>query len=115
MRLSALHLVPYGLHEVGLAHANAPVQEERVIGLRRALRNRLAGGMSELVSAANDESVEGVTRIQLRGAVPIKASLRGGKRRRWSRAGIHLNGCRESAVMADRGRGRIVFGCDELN
>ena len=72
-----LDLVADGLHQVGLAHTDAAVQEERVVGLRRTFRDRLAGGVRELVAAADDEGVEGVARIQLRCAVPVEAGLRG--------------------------------------
>ena len=70
-----LDLVPDGLHQVGLAHADAAIEEQRVVGLRRTLGDRLAGGVGELVAAADHERVEGVARIQLRGAVPVKARL----------------------------------------
>jgi hypothetical protein len=64
-----------GLHEVGLAHADAAIEEERVVGLGRAFRNGLASGVGKLVAAANDESVEGVTRVELGGAIPIETCL----------------------------------------
>ena len=71
-----LDLVADGLHQVGLAHADAAVEEERVVGFRRTFGDRLAGGVGELIAAADDECVEGVARIQLRRAVPVEACLR---------------------------------------
>ena len=70
-----LDLVPDGLHQVGLAHADATVQEQRVVGLGRSFRDCARGGMRELVARADDESVEGVLGIQLRRAVPVEALL----------------------------------------
>ena len=87
--LPALDLVADGLHQVGLAHADAAVEEERVVGLGRTLRHRLAGGVGELVAAADHEGVKGVARIQLRGAVPVKTSLRLG-------GGVGSGRCAES-------------------
>ncbi len=84
--LAALDLVTDGLHQVGLAHADAAIQEERVVGFRRTFGHRLAGGVRELVAAADDEGVKGVARIQLRRAVPIKARL-GGMRTGWEPGG----------------------------
>ena len=84
--MAALDLVADGLHQVGLAHADAAIQEERVVGLRRTLRDRLAGGVGELVAAADDEGVEGVARIQLRRAVPVEARL--AKHATWRRSQV---------------------------
>src|SRR5207248_9001388 len=77
LRLALLDLMPDGLHEVGLAHADAAIEEERVIGLRWPLRDGLARCVRKLISAADDESVEGVARIQLRSAIPVESRLRG--------------------------------------
>ena len=38
--LTALHVVADGVHQVGLAHADAAVEEERVVGLARGARRR---------------------------------------------------------------------------
>jgi hypothetical protein len=81
LRLATLDFVSDGLHEVRLAHADAAIEEERVVGFGRTLGDGLAGGVGELVAGADDESVEGVARIQLRGAIPIEAGLG------WSRGG----------------------------
>ena len=35
--LPALHLVADGVHQVGLAHSHAAVEEERIVGARGAL------------------------------------------------------------------------------
>ncbi len=58
VRLAALHVVADGVHQVGLAHADAAVEEERVVGLGGALGDGLRGGHGELVAAADDEGVE---------------------------------------------------------
>ena len=105
--LAALDLVADGVHQVGLAHADAAVEEERVVGLGRTLRDRLAGGVGELVAAADDEGVEGVARIQLRGAVPVEPGL--GTRRGSGQVGG------EPAIVTDGRGGRVVFRGDELH
>ena len=76
LRHAPLDLVPDGLHQVGLAHADAAIQEERVIGLRGTLSHGLARRVSKLIAAADHERVKGVARIQLRRAIPIEARLR---------------------------------------
>ncbi len=105
-----LDLVADGLHEMGLAHTDAAVEEERVVGLRGTLRDRLAGGVGKLIAAADDEGVEGVAWVQLCRAVPIETRLRGlsdGNRREHERppswrtgvaAGSSL-GCHELHVL----------------
>ncbi len=98
-----------GLHQVGLAHSDPAVEEERVVGLRRTLRNRLAGGVGELIAAANDESIKGVAGIQLCGTVPIEARLRN------MEAGSSLRGGRKPAVVPHGSRSRIIVGSDELH
>ena len=75
LRRAALDLVADRLHQVSLAHADAAVEEERVVGLGRALGHGLAGGVGKLVAAADDERVEGVARIQLRCAIPVEPRL----------------------------------------
>jgi hypothetical protein len=61
------------LHQVGLAHSDATIKEERVVRLRGAFRNCLTRGVGELISAADDKRVEGVPRVELRRPVPIEA------------------------------------------
>src|SRR5437867_13381977 len=88
--------MPDGLHQVSLAHANAAVEEKRVIGLRWTLCNRSASRMGILVYAADDESVESVARVQLRGTVPVETGLRGmatGRRGVRGEVAIMPNGC----------------------
>ena len=48
-------LVADGVHQVGLAEADAAVQEERVVGVARALGDRQAGRMGQPVGRADDE------------------------------------------------------------
>ena len=68
-------LVPDGLHQVGLAHSDAAVQEERVVGLGRTLCHGLARRVRELIAAADHEGIKRVARIQLCCSVPIEPSL----------------------------------------
>ena len=56
-----------GLHQVGFAHAHAAIEEERVVGLGWTLGHRLRRGMGELIARADDESIEGVAGVELRG------------------------------------------------
>ncbi len=106
--LAPLHLMPDGLHEMGFAHAHAAIQEQRVVGFGGTLGHGLAGGVGELVAAADDEGVEGVAGIQLRGAIPIKTGLGGG-------AGGGCRNRREAAIMFHRGGGGIVLRRDEFH
>ena len=48
-------LVADGVHQVGLAEADAAVQEERVVGVAGALRDGQARGVGEPVGRADDE------------------------------------------------------------
>ena len=45
-----------GVHQVGLAHPDAAVDEQRVVAARRSGRDRLRGGVRELVAGADHES-----------------------------------------------------------
>ena len=76
LRHAPLDLVSDGLHQVRLAHANAAIEEQRVVGFRWTLGHGLACRMSKLVAAADHEGIKGVARIQLRRAIPIKPRLR---------------------------------------
>ena len=58
-------LVADGMHQVGLAEAHAAVQEERVVGVARALRDRQARGVGEAVGRPDDEVREGVARVDV--------------------------------------------------
>src|SRR5439155_1464517 len=76
--------------------------------LRWTLCNSSASRMGNLVSAADDESVESVARVQLRGTVPVETGLRGmatGRRKVRGEAAIMPNGC----------GGRIIFRSDEFH
>jgi len=53
------------VHQVGLAHAHAAVEEERVISLGRLLGDRARGCMRKLIGFADDKAVEGIARVQL--------------------------------------------------
>ena len=68
-------LVADGLHQVGLAHADAAVQEQRVVGLGGAFRHRAGGSVGKLIAGADDEVVEGVLGIELSRSVPVEALL----------------------------------------
>ena len=59
-----------GVHQVGLAQAHAAVQEERVVGVPRTLRDREGGGMGEPVRRSHDEVAEAVARVQVDGVAP---------------------------------------------
>ena len=54
------HIVPDRVHQVRLAEPHPTVNEQRIVGARGGLGDGAAGGMRELVRAANDEGVEGV-------------------------------------------------------
>ena len=58
------------VHQVGLAEADAAVQEERVVGVARALRHRQAGRVGQAVGRPDDEVREGVARVDGRPARP---------------------------------------------
>src|SRR6185437_1293731 len=113
LRLAAFDLMPDGLHEMSLAHADSAIEEERVVGLGGPLGHGQRGGVSKLVAGADHESIEGVARVKLSGSVPIKARLvsqTGGSMR--LRSG---SGCRQPAVMANRGGRGIVVGSYKLD
>ena len=59
-----LEAVADGLHEVGLAEADAAVDEEGVIDARAGFGDGLGGGMGEAVGLADDEIVEGVVAVE---------------------------------------------------
>ncbi len=104
----ALHLMPDGLHQVGLAHAHAAIEEQRIVGLRGPLGHGQRGGMRELVAVADHEGIERVLGVQLRRAVEVEARLlRAGARRRAVNPPLWRN-------ARDRGR-RRAFGDHELH
>ena len=57
------------LHQMRLAEADAAVDEERVVGFGRRLRDREAGGVRDLVVRPDDERLESVARIQARASL----------------------------------------------
>ena len=117
LRRAALDFVTDGLHEMGFAHADAAVEEERIVGFRRTLGDGLAGGMGELVAAADDEGVEGIAGVELGGAIPIEAGLgwMQGREGCLRTRSCVLNGTRQAAVVANGRIRRIVVGGHELD
>src|SRR5260370_39470805 len=109
---------------MGLAHAAVDVEEERVVSLGGPLGDSLGRGHGELVAASNDEGVELVAGVQLRGGAPVKPRLLG----HWAGdCSLHLvaraslagralamagHGC-EAAVFAHLGRGRVLLRSGE--
>src|SRR5437868_1940309 len=93
---------------MSLAHADAAIKEQRVIGFGRTLRHRLTSRLCELISAANDECVKGITRVQLCRTIPIEARLR------------YMTGCgccmsRQTTIMPHRRGCWVILGGDELH
>ena len=54
------------MHQMGLAEADAAIEEQRVEGHGARLGDALGGGMGELVGLADDEILEGEARIERR-------------------------------------------------
>ena len=117
----AVDLVADRLQEVGLAEADAAVDEQRVPARRRGVRHHAGRRVRELVGRSDDELVEGVARDQLgrRRAPPAAAAIarsrRSGRRRgvrppRPRRSSDHLEVDRERPlrarlqVLEDRGQ-----------
>src|SRR6266404_2172045 len=61
-RIEACHLVTDGVQEMRLAETDTAVDEERIVGLRWELGDRMASRLSKLVRIADDECVERVAR-----------------------------------------------------
>jgi len=59
------HLVPDRVHQVGLAEAHAAVQEERVVGMPRALGHGERRRVGEPVGRPDDEVRERVARVEV--------------------------------------------------
>src|SRR6266404_1405504 len=100
----ALYLLANRLHQMSLAHADAAVQEERVICLRGLSSYRLRSRMSELIARADHKISEGVLLVELRGGVPIETRLRGARSR--GRRSSAARGC-IGGVSAGRSKGAI--------
>ena len=62
------HVLSDRMHQVRLPKTHAAIDEQRVVGPRRRLRDRATGGVSELIGRADDERVERVSRIEARRA-----------------------------------------------
>ena len=90
------HLVADGVHQVGLAEADAAVQEERVVGVAGALGDRQARGVGEAVGRPDDEVGERVARVEVgRAALAadagrLEADVLAGRRRARPRLGVCL-------------------------
>ena len=65
------HVLPDRVHQVCLAESHTAVDEQRVVGPRRRFRDRPAGRVRKLVGRADDERVEGVSRIEARRACHV--------------------------------------------
>ena len=59
-----LHRVADGVHEMGLAQAHAPIEEQGIIGMARGLGHRLGGGVGYPVGVAHHEGIEGIPGVQ---------------------------------------------------
>ena len=70
-------LVRDRVHQVGLAEADAAVEEERVVGARGRFRDRARGGVRELVRGADDEVLEGEARVAGARAARTRRARRG--------------------------------------
>ena len=62
--------VPDGVHQVGLAQADPAVDEERVVALPGIGPGGDARGVGELVGGSDDEVVEAVLGVEVRGGAP---------------------------------------------
>ena len=94
-RVAGQHFVPDGVEKVGLAQADAAVDEERVIAVAGAVRDGEAGGVGELVPRADDEPVEGVPAVERRVGPPV--------------ADRRILGGLEELRGGDRGRQRLLL------
>ena len=61
-----LQLVRDGMHQVGLAQPNAAIKKQRIKGHGPAFGHATGGGMGQFVRLADNEPIEGKTRIQRR-------------------------------------------------
>ena len=60
-----MHKMADGLHQMGFAQPHAPIDKERVIGLRRALRHGQRRRVGKAVAHAHHEAFEGILRVQM--------------------------------------------------
>ena len=63
------------LHQVGLTHSDAAIEEQRVVGFGRLFRYRPCSSLSKLIARTGHEVVEGVFGIQLRSTIPVEPLL----------------------------------------
>ena len=75
LRLAALDLVADGLHQMGLAHADAAVQEKRVVGLNGRSATACAAAMANWFPLPITKASNCVARVELRRSVPVEARL----------------------------------------
>ena len=69
-------MVPYGVEQVGLSQTGDAVNEKRVVGEARSLRDRVGRGVGELVAGAHDEVLESVARVDRAGGLRGLRGLR---------------------------------------
>src|SRR5205814_10134105 len=112
LRLPSLDLMTNSLHQVGLPHANAAVEEQRIVGLGGCLGHRLGSGMLKLVSSAGHERFKRIFGIEMCGCIPVKTLLfRSSRARCRSRNGSWS----KFAVRTGRYARGIFFSGNELN
>ena len=87
---AAARLVHDGPGEVRLAEADAAVDEQGIVAAAGVLRHPLGRGVSEPVAGPDQESVEGVPAIELRGARPLAQKLRRGWWLNWPKVSVTL-------------------------
>ncbi|MNS72214.1 hypothetical protein D3C72_1056160 [compost metagenome] len=76
-RIGLTHRVAGGEHQVGLAQAGAPVQQQRIVrAVARLLRRLECCGQTQLVAAAFDEVGEGVVVVQVAGERDLRLHRR---------------------------------------
>src|SRR5262249_30169975 len=60
----ATDVLPNGVQQVSLAEADTSIKEERVVRFAGRLGDSERGGVCEIIVVLNDESVEGIFRIE---------------------------------------------------
>ena len=68
-RILLQQMVTNRVHQVGLAQANAPIKEQRVIAMLGIVRNLPGSGAGKLVRLALDEVLEGKTAVEQTGVL----------------------------------------------
>ena len=56
-----------GVHQMRFPHADAAVNEKRIIAVGRMVSDRAGGRVSELITRANYKRIKAIARIQLAG------------------------------------------------